>query len=77
MIILTNADMCKQRAFGAWPNGTIARKVHSCPDDAHQDGARCRVVGSMRVPFGVLYFVLWDDMTEPVALVADKLAWVG
>jgi hypothetical protein len=32
---------------GEWPNGTRVRKINSEPDDTHQDGAECTIVGAL------------------------------
>ncbi len=56
------------QAEGAIPNGTVIEKVGSEGGDAHKDGARGRVLGSIgpsKVPGYddvYAYFVVWDDM---------------
>lgn len=48
-------------APGAMKNGTRAMKKNSVPMDAHGDGARCTIVGSVRDGDEIGYFVEWDD----------------
>jgi len=55
------------QAPGAIPNGTIVEKLKADPGDAHPDGSRARILGSIgpaEVPgvgnmYG--YFVEWED----------------
>lgn len=66
-------------APGAWRNGTKVSKVGSVPGDAHQDGARARVLGSIGPTPGRLYgyFVEWDDMPDvPTFIAGPRLALV-
>jgi hypothetical protein len=67
-----------EEAPGAIKNGTIVEKTASVPGDGHQDGARAKVLGSIRVPvpsnpgepkFG--YFILWDDSPDKPCFIAD------
>ena len=63
------------QADGAVPNGTRVLKQNSEKHDAHKDGTRGTIIGSIKRPPGLLgvgpgyvppdikyfYFVMWDD----------------
>jgi hypothetical protein len=51
----------RREAQGAEPNGTTMEKVGSVENDAHPDGSRCAVLGSLSHEGLVGYFVEWED----------------
>lgn len=69
-----------QEAPGAIRNARRIEKVNSEPGDAHPDGTKGRVLGSIgpfydaRLPSPYAYFVDWDDMPGvPVAIAGHRI----
>lgn len=68
----------RARANGAWENGTRIVKDGSETDDAHKDGAKGTVLGSLSHPDVMggraFYFVEWDSHPRAaVGVMALKL----
>ena len=59
------------QADGARPNGTVGYKTASEPGDAHQDGEKCIVLGSIAAGGVLVYFVAWQDMPLTAVAVAS------
>lgn len=71
--------VCTTQAPGAMPNETVVEKIGSKPGDAHPDGSRAKVIGSIgpgkhpengRAIYG--YWVIWDDIPGTPCFVADE-----
>lgn len=62
----------RDEAIGAEKNGTIMEKINTHGNDAHKDGSRCRVIGSIldedTNTHG--YFVVWDDRPKVACFIA-------
>jgi len=74
-----NAQVIREQAEGAWPNGTRVFKTIYKESDAHQVGAKATVVGSLGPANGIYgYFVEWDDMPGiPVFVAGTRIAMVS
>jgi hypothetical protein len=70
----TDAVFTTNHVRHAIANGTRVIKVQSVEGDAHQDGSGAKVIGSLRTPKGIVYFVEWDDMPSlPVGVAAHRV----
>ncbi len=77
---MTGAAMVTDQAPGALPNGTIIEKIGSKEGDAHPDGARGKVLGSVG-PKEVLghgkayaYCVEWSDTPGvPIFVISTRV----
>lgn len=74
------AFFTSDEAPGAIPNGTLVEKINSDPEDAHGDGSKAKVAGSLCISdipdfeekYG--YFVRWDDLPEaPVFVTGSRI----
>lgn len=76
----TGIVVCTEQAPGAMLNGTIVEKTGSKPGDAHPDGSRAKVMGSIgpgkhpengSAIYG--YWVVWDDIPTPCFVAGERI----
>lgn len=66
------------QAEGAILNGTTVEKTNSVADDAHRDGARAVVIGSLGPIYQAClplygYWVRWVDLDPPVFIQGKRI----